>query len=77
MYKVIIVDDEPIIVEGLKLGIEWANWNCEIAGTASNGLVGLELMRKIKPDILISDIWTDLQWLQQLSLSIPILKCVY
>ena len=56
MYKVIIVDDEPIIVEGLKLGIEWANWNCEIAGTASNGLVGLELMRKIKPDILISDI---------------------
>ena len=36
MYKVIIVDDEPIIVEGLKLGIEWANWNCEIAGTASN-----------------------------------------
>ena len=56
MYKVIIVDDEPIIVEGLKLGIEWANWNCEIAGTASNGLAGLELMRKIKPDILISDI---------------------
>ena len=45
MYKVIIVDDEPIIVEGLKLGIEWANWNCEIAGTASNGLVGLELMK--------------------------------
>ena len=36
--------------------IEWANWNCEIAGTASNGLAGLELMRKIKPDILISDI---------------------
>lgn len=28
----------------------------EIAGTASNGLAGLELMRKIKPDILISDI---------------------
>ena len=56
MYKVIIVDDEPIIVEGLKLGIEWANWNCEIVGTASNGLAGLELMRKIKPDILISDI---------------------
>ena len=56
MYKVIIVDDEPIIVEVLNLGIEWANWNCEIAGTASNGLVGLELMRKIKPDILISDI---------------------
>ena len=30
MYKVVIVDDEPIIVEGLQKGIEWANWNCEI-----------------------------------------------
>ena len=24
MYKVVIVDDEPIIVEGLQKGIEWA-----------------------------------------------------
>lgn len=48
MYKVIIVDDETIIVEGLKLGIEWANWNCEIAGTASKGLAGLELNEKNK-----------------------------
>lgn len=56
MYKVIIVDDEPIIVEGLRKGIEWANWNCKIAGTAGNGMEGLKLVREIKPDILISDI---------------------
>lgn len=56
MYKVIIVDDEPIIVEGLQKGIKWSNWNCEIAGTASSGMEGLELVRKIEPDILISDI---------------------
>lgn len=56
MYKVIIVDDEPIIVEGLQKGIEWDKWNCEIAGTASNGLEGLQLVRDKKPDILFSDI---------------------
>lgn len=56
MYKVIIVDDEPIIVEGLQKGIEWDKWNCEIVGTASNGLEGLQLVREKKPDILFSDI---------------------
>lgn len=56
MYKVIIVDDEPIIVEGLQKGIEWSNWNSEIVGTASNGMEGLKLVRELKPDMLISDI---------------------
>ena len=56
MYKVLIVDDEPIICEGLKKSVRWADFNCEVAGTASNGLEGLEKMRELKPDILISDI---------------------
>ncbi|MBR3645949.1 MAG: response regulator, partial [Lachnospiraceae bacterium] len=56
MYKVIIVDDEPIIVDGLKRGIKWANWECEIVGTASNGLEGLKLVRELQPDIIFSDI---------------------
>lgn len=56
MYKVIIVDDEPIIVEGLQKIIEWAKWDCEIVGTAGNGMEGLELVKKLEPNILISDI---------------------
>ena len=56
MYKVVIVDDEPIIVEGLQKGIEWSKWDCEIAGTASNGLEGVELIKEVKPNIIISDI---------------------
>ena len=56
MYKVLIVDDEPIICEGLKKSVRWADFNCEVAGTASNGLEGLDLMRELEPDILISDI---------------------
>lgn len=56
MYKVVIIDDEPIIVEGLQKGIPWENWNCEIAGTAGSGIEGLNIVRDIKPDILISDI---------------------
>ncbi len=56
MYKVVIVDDEPIIVEGLTKGMEWAKWNCKVVGTAQNGEEGIELIRTIKPNILITDI---------------------
>ncbi len=56
MYKVVIIDDEPIIVEGLSRAIAWKNWNCEVIGTASDGLEGLELVNKVNPDIIFSDI---------------------
>ena len=56
MYKVLIVDDEPIICEGLKVSVRWADFNCEVVGTAENGLEGLEQVRRLQPDMLISDI---------------------
>ena len=56
MYKVLIVDDEPIICEGLKRSVCWQAFNCEVVGTAENGLEGLDKMRELKPDILFSDI---------------------
>lgn len=56
MYKVIIVDDEHIIVEGLSKGIDWAKYNCEVVGTAGSGEEGMELIRELSPDILFTDI---------------------
>lgn len=56
MYKVVIVDDEPIILEGLTKGVKWEQWNCEVVGTAYNGVEGLEIIRSMQPDILLSDI---------------------
>lgn len=56
MYKVAIIDDEPLIVEGLSKTIEWEKWNCQVTGFAYNGREGMELIRKEQPDIIISDI---------------------
>lgn len=56
MYKVVIIDDEPIIVEGLSKTIDWESLNCEVVGSAEDGLKGLSLIRSVRPDILISDI---------------------
>ena len=56
MYKVVIADDEPIIVEGLSRLLPWEKYGCEVVGTAYNGNEGLEMIRKDKPDVLFSDI---------------------
>lgn len=56
MYKVVIVDDEPVIVRGLTQIIDWSKWNCEVVGTAESGQEGMVLISEKKPDILFSDI---------------------
>ena len=56
MLKVLLVDDEPFIIQGLKVIIDWENEEFEIAGTASNGKEAIELYRKYEPDVLLMDI---------------------
>lgn len=56
MYKVVIIDDEPVIVEGLRRSIKWEKYNCQVVGTASSGLEGLSLFEQMRPDIVFSDI---------------------
>lgn len=56
MYKVVIIDDEPLIVEGLSRTMSWEKWNCQVAGSAYNGKEGMDIIRKERPHIIISDI---------------------
>jgi two-component system response regulator YesN len=56
MIKMIIVDDEYIILDSLKTLIDWASIGVEVAGTADNGAAAIDLTLKQKPDIILSDI---------------------
>ncbi|WP_252980018.1 response regulator [Eisenbergiella tayi] len=56
MYRLLIVDDEPMIVEGLKAYILTADYSFSAVDTASNGREALEQMEKQPPDMLITDI---------------------
>lgn len=56
MLKVVIIDDEPIIVEGLTRLVPWGKYQCTVVASAYNGKEGLETIRREKPDILFSDI---------------------
>ena len=56
MYRVVLVDDERLIVRGLSSVVPWEELGCEVAGTAYDGDTGLELIRQIRPDIVLTDI---------------------
>ena len=56
MYRVIIVDDEPVIRRGLRETIEWDALGLEVAGEAADGIEALKLIRETRPEILITDI---------------------
>ncbi len=56
MLKVLIVDDEPFIRQGLKCLIDWGSEGYEIVAEADNGNAALELIREQKFDLVIADI---------------------
>ena len=62
MYRVLLVDDEHIILDGLSRAVPWGDMGCEVVGTAANGEEGLRMVRQLSPDILLTDIrcptWT-------------------
>lgn len=56
MFKVIIVDDEPMAIEAIKMAMDWEEYGFVIAGECSDGEEALNLSRHILPDIIITDI---------------------
>jgi len=56
MLKILIVDDEPFIRQGLSVLIDWEAEGFFIAGEASNGEEALALIRKNEYDLIIADI---------------------
>ena len=56
MLKALIIDDEPIIVEGLSRSVPWEKYDCEVDDTADNGIDGKKLIEKYQPDMIFLDI---------------------
>lgn len=56
LYKVLLVDDELIILSGLKFLIDWESIDCQLIDTASNGQEAIDIIKTGAPDIVICDI---------------------
>ena len=55
-YRVLLVDDEEEIREGIRVKIDWAGLGFALAGTAGNGVDALELCEQLRPDVVLTDI---------------------
>lgn len=56
MYKLLLVDDEEDVRDGLVEEIDWANLGFQVVDTAENGREAAELFDKQIPDVVVTDI---------------------
>lgn len=56
MLRVLLVDDEPFILQGLQVLIDWRKEGFEIAATAANGAEALAFLKENKADLIIADV---------------------
>lgn len=56
MYRILLADDEPIILSGLQSMLKWEQFDCTVAGTARNGKQALDFIEQNRPNIVICDI---------------------
>lgn len=56
MYEVLLIDDEPFAIEGLKLLIDWEKYGFRIGGTYENGEEAIGRICSDPPDLVVTDI---------------------
>jgi len=80
MYKVLLVDDEVDVREGLLLEMNWGACGFIVSGTAENGKEALELAEQLEPDVVITDIsmpfMNGLELAERLKKLNPLIKLV-
>lgn len=56
MFKVVIADDEYMVREGMTQHVPWEEFDFEVVGTAENGIDALNMVRRERPDLLLTDV---------------------
>lgn len=56
LFKLVIVDDEPTLLQGLLETYDWEEMGFLVMGTAQNGKQAIDVIRKLRPDAVLTDI---------------------
>ena len=56
LYRVLLVDDEEDIREGISRKMDWLGLGFSLVGEAANGQDALELAETLRPDVILTDI---------------------
>lgn len=80
LYRIVIVDDEIEVREGIKESIEWDRHGFECIGVYRNGSEALEAISELKPDLVLSDIcmpfMDGIELTRQIHLNYPYIKVI-
>ncbi len=81
IYKILLADDEAEIRQGIERKIDWENCGFSLVATAENGQEAYEMVEKLKPDVLLTDIrmpyMDGLQLGEKATQILPDLKLVF
>ena len=56
LLKLVIVDDEPILLQGLLDTYDWADMGFKVVGSAQSGEQAIEVIKETKPHVVLTDI---------------------
>lgn len=56
MYRVMIIDDEKALRNLLKASVDWQEMGLEVVGEAASGIEAINIIDKLRPDIIFVDI---------------------
>ena len=80
MIKLVLVDDEIEIRQGIRDMIDWETNGIQVCGEAANGRDGISLVEKMEPEIVLVDIsmpvMNGLEFVEYLSRNKPMVKSV-
>ncbi len=80
MYKLIVIDDEDIVRNGIKTGSPLGSLGFEIIAEAENGIEAMEKIREYRPDVVLTDIrmpqMNGIELIESISRDFPHIKIV-
>jgi two-component system response regulator YesN len=56
VYRLLLVDDESDIREGLQEVVDFSSHGFEVVGEAANGLEAAQACERLQPDLVVTDI---------------------
>ncbi len=56
MIRLLLVDDQPLFVESLKLSIEGYADDLTVVGIAEDGSAAVTMAAELKPDVILMDV---------------------
>ena len=56
LLKLVIVDDEPILLQGLLDTYDWKSMGFRVVGTAQSGEQAIQVIEEVQPHVVLTDI---------------------